>query len=85
MSNETNNPNQPLLDKIVKVVTSQLGADVLEESYINELSENIPTLVIKNSAFHDVAKLMKEHPELAFDYMGLSLGVDHETHMESIN
>ena len=28
---------------------------------------------------------MKEHPELAYDYMGLSLGVDQETYMESLN
>lgn len=79
------NPNQPLLDKILKVVTNQLGPDVIEEAFINEMSENIPTLVIKNGAFHDVAKVMKEHPELAYDYMGLSLGVDQETFMESVN
>jgi NADH-quinone oxidoreductase subunit C len=77
-------PKQPVLDKIVKVITEKLGADVLEDSYINELSEHIPTLIIKNEKWHDVARLLKTHDELAFDYLSLSLGVDYETHMESI-
>ncbi|GEN34433.1 NADH-quinone oxidoreductase subunit C [Aneurinibacillus danicus] len=77
-------PKQPILDKIVKVITEEFGADVFEDSYINELSEHIPTLIVKKEKWHDVARFMHDHEELAFDYLSLSLGVDYETYMESI-
>ncbi|WCN38068.1 NADH-quinone oxidoreductase subunit C [Aneurinibacillus uraniidurans] len=77
-------PKQPVLDQIVKVITQKLGQDVLENSYINELSEHIPTLVVKRESLLETARLLREHEELAFDYLSLSLGVDYETHMESI-
>ncbi|CEH30694.1 hypothetical protein AM501_25410 [Aneurinibacillus migulanus] len=75
---------QPVLDKIVKVITEKFGSDVLEDSYINELSEHIPTLIVKREKWHDVARFMHDHEELAFDYLSLSLGVDYETYMESL-
>ncbi|AMA71647.1 NADH-quinone oxidoreductase subunit C [Aneurinibacillus thermoaerophilus] len=77
-------PKQPVLDKIVKVITENFGTDVLEDSYINELSEHMPTLIVKKEKWHDVARLLHDHEELAFDYLSLSLGVDYETYMESI-
>lgn len=77
-------PKQPVLDQIVKVITQKLGQGVLEDSYINELSEHIPTLVVKKESLLETARLLREHEELAFDYLSLSLGVDYETHMESI-
>lgn len=77
-------PKQPILDKIVKVITEEFGADVFEDSYINELSEHIPTLIVKKEKWHNVARFMHDHEELAFDYLSLSLGVDYETYMESI-
>ena len=42
--------NQPLLDKYIKVIEEHLGKEVLEESYINRLSKDVPTLVIKKEA-----------------------------------
>jgi NADH-quinone oxidoreductase subunit C len=77
-------PKQPVLDKIVKLITEQFGSEVIEDSYINELSEHIPTLIVKKDKWHDVARFMYDHEELAFDYLSLSLGVDYETYMESI-
>ncbi len=74
--------NQPYLDKYVKVITSKLGSDVIEASYINELAKDVPTIVVKNERLHDVAKLLKEDGELHFEYLSNLHGVDYEDRME---
>ncbi|MBO8172003.1 MAG: NADH-quinone oxidoreductase subunit C [Bacillaceae bacterium] len=77
-------PNQPMLDHIVKVLTSNMGEDVIEESYINELAKDEPTLIINNEKWHEAAKLLHDHPELGFDYISGLQGVDYEDHMEVV-
>ncbi|GAB7387903.1 hypothetical protein BSNK01_17400 [Bacillaceae bacterium] len=76
--------NQPLLDKYVQRITEAFGAEVIEDAYINELSKEMPTLVIKNERWHDVARLLKEHEDLAFDYLSNLLGVDYPDRMEVV-
>ncbi|MGD8190341.1 NADH-quinone oxidoreductase subunit C [Brevibacillus ginsengisoli] len=73
---------QPYLDKYVKVITAKFGADVLEDSYINQLAKEVPTIIVKNEKLHDVAKLLKEDSELHFEYLSNLHGVDYENHME---
>ena len=53
---EKPSPNQPLLDKYIKVIEEHLGKEVIEESYINRLSKDVPTLVIKKEAYYKVAE-----------------------------
>ncbi|WCK54338.1 NADH-quinone oxidoreductase subunit C [Aneurinibacillus sp. Ricciae_BoGa-3] len=77
-------PNQPVLDKFVKLITDKLGTDAIQKSYINELSEHIPTLIVPRDQWHSVARLLHDHEDLAFDYLSMSLGVDYETYMESV-
>ena len=74
--------NQPYLDKYVKIIREKLGAEVIEGGYINELAKEVPTLIIKNESWHDVAKLLKEDEQLAFDYLSNLHGVDYEDRME---
>ncbi|UYZ13923.1 NADH-quinone oxidoreductase subunit C [Brevibacillus sp. WF146] len=74
--------NQPYLDKYVARISETFGADVLEAAYINELSKDVPTLVVKNERWHEVARFLKEDEALAFDYLSDLHGVDYEDRME---
>jgi len=74
--------NRPKLDLIVKKITDRFGADVIEESYINFLAKELPTVVIKKESWFEVARFLREEPELAFEYLSDLHGIDHETHME---
>ncbi|PLT35860.1 NADH-quinone oxidoreductase subunit C [Bacillus sp. V5-8f] len=75
-------PNQHFLDKYVKVIDSHLGKDVLEDSYINKLSKDVPTLVAKQDTYRKVAELLKRNEQLSFHYLSELHGSDFETHME---
>src|SRR4051812_31505252 len=74
--------NQPYLDKYVKVIAEHLGPDVLEDSYINKLSKDVPTLVAKHDTYFKVAQFLKYNELLGFDYLSELHGTDFETHME---
>lgn len=74
--------NQPYLDKYVALITEAFGAETLEASYINDLAKEVPTLVVKNERWHDVARFLKEHELLGFDYLSNLHGVDYEDRME---
>lgn len=74
--------NQPYLDKYVSRLTEAFGAEVLEASYINELGKEVPTLVVKNERWHEVASFLKEDEQLGFDYLSDLHGVDYEDRME---
>ena len=74
--------NQPYLDWYVQVISAKLGEGALEDSYINSLSKDVPTLVIKLEHYYDVMELLKNHKELAFHYMSELHATDFVTHME---
>ncbi|MEH7224991.1 NADH-quinone oxidoreductase subunit C, partial [Bacillus sp. JJ1566] len=75
-------PNQKYLDKYVKVITEHLGEGVLEDSYINTLSKDVPTLVAKPDTYFKVAQFLKFNEQLGFDYLSELHGTDFQTHME---
>jgi NADH-quinone oxidoreductase subunit C len=75
-------PNQPYLDKYVKVIEENLGKDVLEDYYINKLSKDVPTLVVKPDTYFKLAQFLKYNERLGFDYLSELHGTDFETHME---
>lgn len=79
---EKPSPNQPYLDKYVKVIGDHLGQDVLEESYINRLSKDVPTLVVKKESYYKTAEFLKYNEQLGFDYLSEIHGTDFQTHME---
>lgn len=75
--------NQPYLDKYVKVITDNIGSDVIEDSYINQLGKDVPTLLIKQERWYEVAQFLKHNEQLAFDFLSNLHGTDFETHMET--
>ncbi|RID83480.1 NADH-quinone oxidoreductase subunit C [Mesobacillus zeae] len=75
-------PNQPLLDKYVKIIGEHLGQDILEDSYINSLSKDVPTIVVKRESYYKMAQFLKYNERLGFDYLSELHGTDFETHME---
>lgn len=74
--------NRPTLDLIVKKITDTVGADAIEESYINFLSKEVPTLVIRKEKLIDVMNLLYNDTDLDFKYLSNLHGIDHESHME---
>ncbi|MBE3554539.1 MAG: NADH-quinone oxidoreductase subunit C [Thermicanus sp.] len=74
--------NLPLLEFIVKRITEKIGSDAVEQSSINFYSKEVPTLYIKKERWLETARLLKEDPELSFDFLNDLHGIDFETHME---
>ena len=74
--------NQPYLDRYIKVIEEHLGKNVIEDYYINTLSKDVPTIVVKKEAYYIVAEFLKYNEQLAFDYLSELHGSDFETHME---
>ncbi|MFI8706956.1 NADH-quinone oxidoreductase subunit C, partial [Bacillus sp. NPDC077411] len=74
--------NQPYLDVYVQAVTVKLGEGVLEDCYINRLSKDVPTLVVKLAHYYEVMELLKKDPECAFNYMSELHATDFGAHME---
>jgi NADH-quinone oxidoreductase subunit C len=79
---EKPSPNQPYLDKYVKAITDNLGDHILEDSYINPLSKDVPTLVAKKESYYRLAEFLKYNELLGFDYLSELHGTDFQTHME---
>ncbi|MGG1440539.1 NADH-quinone oxidoreductase subunit C [Brevibacillus laterosporus] len=74
--------NQPYLDRFVQIIAERFGKESIEESYINTLSKEVPTMTIKNQIWHDIALFLKQEPSLQFDYLSNLHGVDYEDRME---
>ena len=79
---EISSVNQPLLDFVRKEAIATLGSNVIEDSYINKLSKDVPTFLIEKSNFLVFAKFLKENKSLQFEYLNLLLGTDFKTHFE---
>lgn len=78
-------PNQPYLDKYVKVINDNLGEGVLEDAYINALSKDVPTLVAKPDTYFKIASFLRYNEQLTFEFLSEMHGTDFETHMEIYN
>lgn len=77
-------PNQPRLNRVVTLLRELVAEDAVEESYINEPNDHLPTLVVKNEHWLPAAQLFRNHRELSCDYLRNVSGVDYETHMEVV-
>ncbi len=77
-------PLEPVLNRFVEIIKEKAGAEAVEEAYVNRAGRHLPTLVIKRESWPAVAGLLKEDPELSFDYVRNLSGVDYETHMEVV-
>jgi NADH-quinone oxidoreductase subunit C len=79
---EAPSPKQPQLEHLVKIITENLGKEALVEATINRSSKDLPTLIATREHYFQVAKLLREHEELQFNYLGELHGTDYETYME---
>jgi NADH-quinone oxidoreductase subunit C len=75
-------PNQPRLDRLVKLIKEHAGEEAVEEAYINEKDAHLPYVVIKNELWARVSELLKQDSELKMNYLRNVSGIDQETHME---
>jgi NADH-quinone oxidoreductase subunit C len=81
---EEPSPMQPLLDKFVSIIKEKVSPESVEEALINRPSGHVPTLVVRREHWLDVARLLRDDPELSFDYLRLMSSVDYETHLEVV-
>lgn len=77
-------PNQPRLDRAVQLIRELVAEDAVEEASLNELNDDLPTLVIRKEHWFRVAQLMRDHEAFRCRYLRNVAGVDHETHMEVV-
>ncbi|WP_373232170.1 NADH-quinone oxidoreductase subunit C [Cohnella sp.] len=77
-------PNQPRLDRVVNLLRELISEDSVEEAYINEPNDHLPTIVVKNDRWLQAAKLFRSHDDLSCNYLRNVSGVDYETHMEVV-
>lgn len=70
---------QPLLEKINALVSERIGTDNVE-SYLNELSKNVPTFVVSSDKYLEMMKILKE--EFSFNYLLGLHGTDFQEHFE---
>ncbi|SDZ42231.1 NADH-quinone oxidoreductase subunit C, partial [Bacillus sp. 166amftsu] len=82
MKQEEPSPNQPYLDAYVEIIKEKMDENSLEDYYINKLSKDVPTLVVKLERYYEVMELLRGHEGLAFDYMSELHATDFVTHME---
>ena len=75
---------QPVLDEIVARISEAAGSEAIEEAYINALSDDIPTLVVKNEHWFAAARVLKQTPGLSMNYLRNITGVDQEKYLEAV-
>jgi NADH-quinone oxidoreductase subunit C len=74
----------PELERLQAILRSEIAEDAIEEAYLNELNDDMPTIVLKGPHWPAAARLLKDHAELRFDYLRNVTGVDYETHLEVV-
>lgn len=86
MSNEliASSAKQILLDKYVDIINTKISEKAIQDSYINNLNFDMPTLIIKKEYWHEVAQLIRDNDAYKFDYLMNLSGVDYEEFMEVI-
>lgn len=77
-------PKQPLLDEALRIIKENVSNAAVEEAYINEFNDHLPTIVVNNEHWVATAKLLKDHPALKLNYLRNVSGVDEERHMEVV-
>jgi NADH-quinone oxidoreductase subunit C len=77
-------PNQPLLDHLVRILSSEVAENAVTASSINEANDHLPTVVISPEHWADAASVMRDHPDLKCNYLRNMSGVDQETHLEVV-
>ncbi len=74
--------HQKRLEHLVKILEKQVGKEYIADYYINKISKDVPTIVVQREGYFEVAKCLKEHEELQFEYLSDLHGTDFQTHFE---
>lgn len=77
-------PNQPLLDQLVRILSSEVAENAVTAASINEANDHLPTVVIAPDHWADAARVLRDHPDLQCNYLRNMSGVDQETHLEVV-
>jgi NADH-quinone oxidoreductase subunit C len=77
-------PLQPLLDQLVNIVRDEVGSKAIAEAYVNETGAHVPTIVVQDADWANVAPVLRDHEALKLEYLRNITGVDYETHMECV-
>ena len=77
-------PEQLELERIAALIRQNWGDETIESVSVNPLSQNMMTIAVLREKWLDVAAFLKTEPSLAYDYLDLIAGVDHETEMEVV-
>ncbi|MFC5701577.1 NADH-quinone oxidoreductase subunit C [Cohnella faecalis] len=77
-------PSQPRLDRAVRLFRELIAEDAVEEAYINEPNDHLPTIVVKSKDWKLAAPLLRNHEDFKCDYLRNVSGVDYETYMEVV-
>ncbi|SEN62458.1 NADH-quinone oxidoreductase subunit C [Paenibacillus sp. OV219] len=77
-------PKQPQLDEVATLIRVSVADDAIEEAYINELNDHMPSLIIRADRLVETCRLLKTHEAQSFSYLRNVSGVDYETHLEVV-
>ncbi|REE91458.1 NADH-quinone oxidoreductase subunit C [Paenibacillus taihuensis] len=77
-------PKQPQLDEAAALIRASVAEDAIEEAYINELNDHMPTLVIRADRLVEACRLLKTRTGQDYTYLRNVSGVDYETHLEVV-
>jgi len=77
-------PKQPQLDAAVALLKELISSEAVKEAYLNELCDDMPTIVVSSASWFAAAKLLREHEAFSFNYLRNLSGVDYETYMEVV-
>ncbi|OCA88413.1 NADH-quinone oxidoreductase subunit C, partial [Bacillus sp. FJAT-27986] len=81
-SEEAPSPNQSLLDTYRTILETNIGPEILEDAYINRLSKDVPTIVLKKEAYYRTLEFLRKNEQLKFNYLSEIHGTDFVTHFE---
>ena len=76
--------NEEEMGKVSGLLSEALPAGAVKAAYLNELSQQMPTLELEADSWLEAAKLLKQHDMLGYHYLRNISGVDYETHMEVV-
>ncbi|WP_438435112.1 NADH-quinone oxidoreductase subunit C [Gorillibacterium sp. sgz500922] len=77
-------PRQERLAELAALLNGELGEGTVLEAALNELDGGRAYLRLEAERLAAAARLLRDRPELAFDYLRGMAGTDYETHLEVV-
>ncbi len=77
-------PKQPIVDQLANFIKAQFGDSSVEDAYINQPNDHLPTLIISREKWLEVANHLRTERSLDFSYLQNVSAVDYESHLEVV-